>query len=297
MTPLILSKNRLIVTFLQSLEIEKCYGDRPVGKSTLWSNSSGTRSTTEFVFTSRELHKALGPSLQQSCNDYLWIPNGSGDDVRSSLICNTDFTGSREPSAGCSIDSLLDQTIKHMMFLRSVTNRNGEVKAAVDKKNLELFEDQGKENGASWAIEMGSQLEVCPIVVKDLEQPGHMLIEINKLLERVEATFIKHFANANRSKGINILRPKAKRERHRVTYSLGSAFGRLYEEKKTKYEVTTEKDMVLQRLCLKLETTTIKYKDVVFQEIMPQAFPSIAVFIALSRLVLIYTHAIFGAFG
>ncbi|KAF9623966.1 hypothetical protein IFM89_006693 [Coptis chinensis] len=27
--------------------------------------------------TSRELHKALGPSLQQSCNDYLWIPNGS----------------------------------------------------------------------------------------------------------------------------------------------------------------------------------------------------------------------------
>ncbi|KAF9624823.1 hypothetical protein IFM89_014208, partial [Coptis chinensis] len=45
--------------------------------------------------------------------------------------------------------------------------------------------------------------------------------EINKLLERVEATFIKHFANANRSKGINILRPKAKRERHRVTYSLG----------------------------------------------------------------------------
>ncbi|KAF9617284.1 hypothetical protein IFM89_035228 [Coptis chinensis] len=44
--------------------------------------------------------------------------------------------------------------------------------------------------------------------------------KINKLLERVEATFIKHFANANRSKGINILRPKAKRERHRVTYSL-----------------------------------------------------------------------------
>ncbi|KAF9623967.1 hypothetical protein IFM89_006694, partial [Coptis chinensis] len=76
---------------------------------------------------------------------------------------------------GCSIDSLLDQTIKHMLFLRSVTNRK--FKAVVDKKNLELFEDQGKENGASWAVEMGSQLEVCPIVVKDLEQPGHMLIE------------------------------------------------------------------------------------------------------------------------
>ncbi|KAF9597557.1 hypothetical protein IFM89_019571 [Coptis chinensis] len=48
---------------------------------------------------------------------------------------------------------------------------------AVDKKNLELFEDQGKENGASWVVEMGSQLEVYPIVVKDLKQPGHMLIE------------------------------------------------------------------------------------------------------------------------
>ncbi|KAF9613014.1 hypothetical protein IFM89_004868 [Coptis chinensis] len=46
------------------------------------------------------------------------------------------------------------------------------------KKNLELFEDRGKENGASRVVEMGSQLEVCPIVAKDLEQPGHMLIEV-----------------------------------------------------------------------------------------------------------------------
>ncbi|KAF9599429.1 hypothetical protein IFM89_037195 [Coptis chinensis] len=314
--------------------------------------------------TECELHKALGPSLQQSCNDYLWIPNGSGDDVRSSSICNTDFTGSREPSAGvskgdadnlldamvsymcdasgdiasvrsnsirsptsssgqiaascqtqqsqsgcsqlgendsgpwssvrtgfvsrqgkdltkcpsksslkrsranliaeeqemgfgcilsrkdtkpchigqkkarnsdvqkprprdrqliqdrvkelrelvpnggkCSIDSLLDQTIKHMLFLRSVTNRAEKLKQcvytdAVDKKNLELFEDQGKENGASWAVEMGSQLEVCPIVVKDLEQPGHMLIEmlceenevfleIAQVIRRLELTIVK----------------------------------------------------------------------------------------------------------
>ncbi|WCJ22197.1 EXS (ERD1/XPR1/SYG1) family protein [Euphorbia peplus] len=45
--------------------------------------------------------------------------------------------------------------------------------------------------------------------------------EVNKLMERVEATFIKHFANSNRSKGMNILRPKAKRERHRTTFSMG----------------------------------------------------------------------------
>ncbi|XWS69679.1 hypothetical protein CRYUN_Cryun04dG0199500 [Craigia yunnanensis] len=45
--------------------------------------------------------------------------------------------------------------------------------------------------------------------------------EVTKLMERVETTFIKHFSNANRSKGMNILRPNAKRERHRITFSTG----------------------------------------------------------------------------
>ncbi|KAF5725377.1 phosphate transporter PHO1 9-like [Tripterygium wilfordii] len=45
--------------------------------------------------------------------------------------------------------------------------------------------------------------------------------EITKLIERVEATFVKHFANGNHRKGMDILRPKAKRERHRTTYFLG----------------------------------------------------------------------------
>ncbi|KAJ8760998.1 hypothetical protein K2173_022036 [Erythroxylum novogranatense] len=45
--------------------------------------------------------------------------------------------------------------------------------------------------------------------------------EVTKLMERVEATFIKHFSNSNRSKGMNILRPIMKRERHRTTFSTG----------------------------------------------------------------------------
>ncbi|CAN1187784.1 Phosphate transporter PHO1 homolog 3 [Linum perenne] len=49
--------------------------------------------------------------------------------------------------------------------------------------------------------------------------------EVTKLMERVEATFIKHFSNANRSKGMNILRPKAKRERHRTTFTMGFLSG------------------------------------------------------------------------
>ncbi|XP_057488468.1 phosphate transporter PHO1 homolog 3-like [Actinidia eriantha] len=45
--------------------------------------------------------------------------------------------------------------------------------------------------------------------------------EVTRLIERVESAFIKHFSNGNRKKGINTLRPQAKRERHRVTFFLG----------------------------------------------------------------------------
>ncbi|TXG56550.1 hypothetical protein EZV62_017863 [Acer yangbiense] len=45
--------------------------------------------------------------------------------------------------------------------------------------------------------------------------------EVTKLMDRVEVTFVKHFSNANRTKGLNVLRPKAKRERHRISFSTG----------------------------------------------------------------------------
>ncbi|KAG6765616.1 hypothetical protein POTOM_029666 [Populus tomentosa] len=45
--------------------------------------------------------------------------------------------------------------------------------------------------------------------------------EVNGLLERVEATFIKHFASSNRREGMDSLRPKAKREKHSVTFFSG----------------------------------------------------------------------------
>uniref|UniRef100_A0A7N0V7P2 Uncharacterized protein n=1 Tax=Kalanchoe fedtschenkoi TaxID=63787 RepID=A0A7N0V7P2_KALFE len=45
--------------------------------------------------------------------------------------------------------------------------------------------------------------------------------DVTKLMERVEETFIKHFTNSNRSKGMNILRPKPKRERHSVSLLTG----------------------------------------------------------------------------
>ncbi|KAH9774015.1 phosphate transporter PHO1 [Citrus sinensis] len=45
-------------------------------------------------------------------------------------------------------------------------------------------------------------------------------------MEGVETTFVKHFSNSNRSEGMNVLRPKAKRERHRITFPTGFLSGR-----------------------------------------------------------------------
>ncbi|TKY58899.1 Phosphate transporter PHO1-like 3 [Spatholobus suberectus] len=49
--------------------------------------------------------------------------------------------------------------------------------------------------------------------------------EVTKLMDRVDKTFTKHFYNSNRNKAMRILRPKAKRERHRVTFSMGFLAG------------------------------------------------------------------------
>ncbi|XP_028762023.1 phosphate transporter PHO1 homolog 3-like isoform X3 [Neltuma alba] len=49
--------------------------------------------------------------------------------------------------------------------------------------------------------------------------------EVTRLMERVERTFIKHFSNSNRTNGLNLLRPKPTRARHRITFSTGFLAG------------------------------------------------------------------------
>ncbi|KAK8695841.1 hypothetical protein V6N13_000988 [Hibiscus sabdariffa] len=46
-------------------------------------------------------------------------------------------------------------------------------------------------------------------------------VEVTKLLEKVEETYVKHFANGNHRKGLKTLRPQAKKERHRTTFLNG----------------------------------------------------------------------------
>ncbi|KAL8526875.1 hypothetical protein ACS0TY_015932 [Phlomoides rotata] len=87
-------------------------------------------------------------------------------------------------SEKCSIDGLLDKTIKHMQFLRSVTHqadklRHPSLKEEADKKTTKPAEvNSSHKNGTSWAVELGSEQQMCPIIVKDLDHPGHMLIEM-----------------------------------------------------------------------------------------------------------------------
>ncbi|GMI79806.1 hypothetical protein like AT3G29060 [Hibiscus trionum] len=46
-------------------------------------------------------------------------------------------------------------------------------------------------------------------------------VEVTKLLEKVEETYVKHFSNGNHRKGLKTLRPQAKKERHRITFLYG----------------------------------------------------------------------------
>ncbi|XP_038993178.1 transcription factor bHLH157-like [Hibiscus syriacus] len=84
-----------------------------------------------------------------------------------------------------SIDALLDQTVNHMLYLRSVTNRaeklrqwvHGEVTARKNVRSSEMKNGYQK-NQTSCGFEIRDELKLCPIVVEDLAQQGHLLIEM-----------------------------------------------------------------------------------------------------------------------
>ncbi|KAJ0964085.1 hypothetical protein J5N97_029207 [Dioscorea zingiberensis] len=88
-------------------------------------------------------------------------------------------------SAKCSIDALLDRTIKHMLYLQSVTKYADKLKQADEPKMIceesgVVLKDNtsGSGSGATWAFEVAGQTMVCPIIVEDLSPPGQMLVEM-----------------------------------------------------------------------------------------------------------------------
>ncbi|KAM1525246.1 hypothetical protein COP2_009943 [Malus domestica] len=84
--------------------------------------------------------------------------------------------------AKCSIDGLLDRTVKHMQFLRNMTDQTEKLRCYTPQEaphsNNTSEATSGCESGTSRAFEVGSELQICPIVVEDLQHPGHMLIEM-----------------------------------------------------------------------------------------------------------------------
>ncbi|XP_057807603.1 transcription factor LHW-like [Salvia miltiorrhiza] len=108
--------------------------------------------------------------------------------------------------AKCSIDALLERTIKHMLFLQSVTKHADKLKQTGESKIISkdggLLLKDNFEGGATWAYEVGSQSMVCPIIVEDLNQPHQMLVEM--LCE--ERGLFLEIADIIRGLGLTILK-------------------------------------------------------------------------------------------
>ncbi|KZV30559.1 transcription factor LHW-like [Dorcoceras hygrometricum] len=108
--------------------------------------------------------------------------------------------------AKCSMDALLERTIKHMLFLQSVTKHADKLKQTGEPKIIDkdgsLLLKNNFEGGATWAYELGSQSMVCPLIVEDLDQPRQMLVEM--LCE--ERGFFLEIAEIIRGQGLTILK-------------------------------------------------------------------------------------------
>ncbi|CBI24427.3 unnamed protein product, partial [Vitis vinifera] len=108
--------------------------------------------------------------------------------------------------AKCSIDALLERTIKHMLFLQSVMKHADKLKQTGESKIINkeggLHLKDNFEGGATWAFEVGSQSMVCPIIVEDLNPPRQMLVEM--LCE--ERGFFLEIADIIRGMGLTILK-------------------------------------------------------------------------------------------
>nr|POE87668.1 transcription factor [Quercus suber] len=106
----------------------------------------------------------------------------------------------------CSIDSLLERTIKHMLFLQSITKHADKLNKCANLKlhNKEpgMVSCSSSEHGSSWAVEVGGHLKVCSIIVENLNKNGQMLVEM--LCE--ECSHFLEIAEAIRSLGLTILK-------------------------------------------------------------------------------------------
>ncbi|KAH9317273.1 hypothetical protein KI387_019042, partial [Taxus chinensis] len=131
----------------------------------------------------------------------------------------------------CSIDALLERTIKHMLFLQSITKHADKLKQSCEPKVLDkdggLFGKGSLEGGASWALEVGGQSMWCPIIVENMSQPRQMLVEmlceerglfleIADIIRRLGLTILKGVMEVRHDKIWAHFAVEANRDVHRV---------------------------------------------------------------------------------
>ncbi|KAK7278321.1 hypothetical protein RJT34_23348 [Clitoria ternatea] len=126
------------------------------------------------------------------------------------------------PSGGkCSIDSLLDRTIRYMFFLQSVLKYADKLEEPNEPKLIEQENgvvlrngdvEQSKNCGITCAFEVAHQTMLCPIIVEDMNPPGQMLIEM--LCE--EQGFFLEIVDTIRGFGLNILKAKMELRKNKL---------------------------------------------------------------------------------
>ncbi|WJX32388.1 hypothetical protein P8452_20720 [Trifolium repens] len=110
--------------------------------------------------------------------------------------------------AKCSIDSLLERSIKHMLFLQGITKHADKLTKFADTKSklhhmeTDILGSSSSEQGSSWAVEVGGHLKVHSILVENLSKNGQMLVEM--LCE--ECSHFLEIAEAIKSLGLTILK-------------------------------------------------------------------------------------------
>ncbi|KAH7686874.1 Transcription factor MYC/MYB N-terminal protein [Dioscorea alata] len=156
--------------------------------------------------------------------------------------------------AKCSIDALLDRTIKYMLFMQSVMKYAGKLKQVDEPKMIGdesgvILKDNsgGGGSGATWAFEVAGQTMVCPIIVEDLNPPGQMVIEM--LCE--ERGLFLEIADIIRGFGLTILKGVMETRDHKIWARF------LVEANKD----LTRMDIFLSLVQLLQQTNTVRSSD------------------------------------
>ncbi|KAL5068485.1 hypothetical protein RYX36_019372 [Vicia faba] len=121
--------------------------------------------------------------------------------------CIKELRGIIPHGGKCSIDSLLDRTIRYMLFLGSVIKYADKLQEPNEPKLLDQANGvvpKDKNHGATWAFEVSNPTMLCPIIVEDMDPPGQMLIEM--LCE--DQGFFLEIIDIIRGLGLNILKAK-----------------------------------------------------------------------------------------